>query len=71
MRSLFSEDEGLRRVKSGEIRRAAGGFVKANVKDRLGLVEKLSRFVEGAGLGLHRSMPSARMAYIRGMRGSL
>src|SRR5579884_2457522 len=67
------EDERLRGMKSGGIRRAARLFVEALKPEHLvGQVQKLLRFVEkGAGLLLHSSMPSARMAYISGMRGSL
>jgi hypothetical protein len=65
------EDEGLSRMKPGEIRRPPGGFMQIDAQHRLGVVEQLPRFIEkGAGLDLHRSMPSARMAYISGMRSS-
>ncbi|HZU90429.1 MAG TPA: hypothetical protein VE993_14345 [Stellaceae bacterium] len=67
------EDESLRRMKPGKIRRAAGRFGKtAKFEHSVGLGQKLSRLIQkGAGLLLHRSMPSMRIAYISGMRGSL
>ena len=53
-------------------RRCGRRVHKDGAQNRLRLVEKLPCFVEiGAGLLLHRSMPSARIAYIKGMRGSL
>ncbi len=66
------EDQRLRRMKTGKVRGAAGSFIEVNAQHCVGLVQKLARLFEiGAGLFLHRSMPSARIAYISGMRGSL
>jgi hypothetical protein len=63
------EDEGLRRVKSGQIRRPSGCFMQIDAQHRLGVVEQLPRFIdEGASLVFQNSMPSARMAYISGIR---
>jgi hypothetical protein len=66
------EDESLRGMKSGQVRGAAGGFIEVDAQDRVGVIEQLPRLVEiGARLLLHKSMPSARIAYISGIRGSL
>jgi hypothetical protein len=39
---------------------------------RVGFIQQFLRLVEeGGALAVHRSMPSVRIAYIKGMRGSL
>jgi hypothetical protein len=46
--------------------------MKVNAHDRFRFIEQFPRFFEeGSGLALHRSIPSVRIAYIKGMRGSL
>ena len=65
------EDQSLRRVKPGQIGNAPGLLIKMHTETRLGLVEQFACLVEiSGGLLLHRSMPSIRIAYISGMRGS-
>jgi len=66
------EDRGLRCMEPGHIGNARGGLVAIDAQDRLGVVEGFACLIEeGGALALYKSMPSARIAYISGMRGSL
>jgi hypothetical protein len=66
------KDKGLRRVKSGKVGRPSRVVGQSGFHHCVAASEKVTRLFEiGAGLLLHRSMPSARIAYINGMRGSL
>ena len=67
------EDQRLRRVQAGEIGRAPSVLRPVqHVEQVLRLSQRRARFFKkGAALLFHKSMPSARMAYINGMRGSL
>jgi hypothetical protein len=67
------EYQRLRAVQASKIGRTAR-FIRPMVRVEQVLRFRQKRagfFKEGAALLLHRSMPSARMAYISGMRGSL
>jgi hypothetical protein len=67
------EDQGLCCVQTSEIRRAAR-FVGplTRVEEVLRFREQLARFLQKrSALRLHRSMPSARISCINGMRSSL
>lgn len=67
------EYQRLRAMQASKIGRTAR-FIRpmVRVEQVLGFRHKRAGFLqEGAALLLHRSMPSARTAYISGMRGSL
>jgi hypothetical protein len=59
-------------MQCSQIGGASGGFIQADTHDGIGLLKKLPRLIQKSSrLGLHRVMPSVRIAYISGMRGSL
>ena len=66
------ENQGSRCTQCGHIRGAGGGFVQTGTHDGISLLKKFPRFILiGSRLGFHKVMPSVRMAYMSGMRGSL
>lgn len=72
MRLLVSKIRALRSVEASQIGGARSGLVEIDAVDRLGFAKQFPRlFEKGSGLAFHRSIPSARIAYISGMRGSL
>lgn len=66
------EDQRLRGMKPPEIRGTSGSVGQLDPEHGFRALKLLARLVEkGCCLRLHRSMPSVRIACIRGIRGSL